>query len=430
MQKIIIIAYFFPPCNLTASQRPYAWAKYLPQFGYAPIVVTRNWDVEIGSNLDMSRDAGENDRLEEKEGFKVWYMRYRGNLRDRFFVKFGYKRYAVFRKALSFSELMFQNFFIRHLPYYNMYTKARELLKAHPDITKMIVTANPFATFHFGYLLKKEFQRLQWVADYRDDWTTTELLNNRSLMERIIHRLEHRSERKWVSNAACVTSISDYYVAKIAAHVNKPGHVVLNGYSEDISQPEATTIDPSVYVINYTGSLYDTQPVELFLEAFKILKRKFAGKIKLQLQFPGLAYDKKQEQRVRGCVREFEKDVHITERMPKSEAMRWQMQANLFLMLGHRGLKGISSSKLYEYVGLRKKVLLVCNDHDIMESILKNTGLGIICDTIPEIVEALTAEIESFICNPCRPLVFNEAMVKSYSRQNQVRHLAEILNQL
>lgn len=430
MQQILIIAYFFPPCNLTASQRPYSWAKYLPEFGYDPIVITRNWDVNIGSNLDMSRDAGEDDRFEQKEGFKVWHMQNRGNLRDRFFVKYGYDRHKVFRKALTFIELTFQNFFISHLPYYNIYTKARELLQQNPGITKMIITANPFASFHFGYLLKNEFPQLKWVADYRDDWTTTELINSRSLIEGFVHRLEHESERKWVSNASCITSISGHYVAKISSHVSKPGHVILNGYSEDVEALNSTPVDASAFIINYTGSLYDTQPLELFLKAFRILKEKFAEKIKLKLQFPGLAYDKKQEQRVRKGVNGFERDVSITERMSRKEVLEWQSKANLMLMFGHTGLKGISSSKLYEYVGLRKRVLLAGNDHDIMEEILNSTGLGIICDTADEIVQALTKEIESFISNPQRQISCNEASVKSYSREYQTRHLAEILNRL
>jgi hypothetical protein len=110
--------------------------------------------------------------------------------------------------------------------------------------------------------------------------------------------------------------------------------------------------------------------------------------------------------------------------------MQWQSRANLMLMFGHKGLKGISSSKLYEYVGLRKKVLLVCNDHDIMEEILSTTGLGIICDTVDETVQALTREVENFIANPGRQPEYNREAVENLSRENQTRHLAEILNRL
>lgn len=430
MQQILIIAYFFPPCNLTASQRPLAWAKYLPEFGYEPVIVTRNWDTPITTKADLSRDAGASDCLEQKEGYTVWYMPYRGNLRDRLLVKHGDRRFSFLRKSLTFFELLLQNFYISHLPYCNIYTKAREILRENPGITKMIITANPFTTFHFGYLLKKEFARLQWIADYRDDWTTNEEIAERSFLETFIHRIEHISERKWVATASCITSVSDYYVSKISSLVNKPGHVILNGYAEDAEDNNTFLADTSRYIINFTGTLYPTQPIEIFLDAFKILKMKFAGRVNLVLQFPGLAYDKKQEMRVRNYLNGMQQDVYITKRMPKDEAMRWQRKANLMLMLGHKGLKGISSSKLYEYVGLRKKVLLVCNDHDIMESIVKNTGLGIICDTADEIVQSLTAEVENFIRHPQAKVNYCEPAVKMYSRKEQVRKLAEILQTL
>ncbi|MFM7666825.1 MAG: glycosyl transferase family 1, partial [Bacteroidota bacterium] len=48
MKKVLIISYFFPPCNLTASNRIAGWKKHLPEFGIYPIIVTRNW---TGSEL-------------------------------------------------------------------------------------------------------------------------------------------------------------------------------------------------------------------------------------------------------------------------------------------------------------------------------------------------------------------------------------------
>lgn len=430
MQKVLIIAYFFPPCNLTASQRPYAWAKYLPDFGYEPIVLTRNWDIPIRTNLDMSRDAGTADRLESENGFNTWYLKYKGNLRDRFFVQTGHHQWTLVRKALTFWELVQQNFYVYHLPYSNIYSKARELLQQDKTILKLIITANPFVTFHFGFLLKKEFPRIQWVADYRDDWTTTELTAQKPLLQKFISFLEQRSEKKWVSNAACITSISEHYAQKISAHVNRQGHVIYNGFSEDIEVVSQLSATPGEFIINYTGSLYDTQPVEIFLNAYKTIQKNFAGRIKIILQFPGLAYDKKQEARVKAMVTDFDEDVRISERMSKAEVLQWQQRANLMLMFGHRGIKGISSSKIYEYIGLRKKVLLICNDHDILERLLVRSRLGIFADTEEEIVSTVSREIENFIRHPNDPVEMDLNFIQSLSRKNQVKKLAEILNGL
>ena len=49
MQKVLIISYFFPPCNLTASQRVVSWAKYLHKSGYYPIIITRKWEKHVTS---------------------------------------------------------------------------------------------------------------------------------------------------------------------------------------------------------------------------------------------------------------------------------------------------------------------------------------------------------------------------------------------
>ena len=52
MKKILIISYFFPPCNLTAAQRVYSLAKYLSKYGFYPTIVTRRWDHSIGKLKD------------------------------------------------------------------------------------------------------------------------------------------------------------------------------------------------------------------------------------------------------------------------------------------------------------------------------------------------------------------------------------------
>ena len=45
-KKVLILSYFFPPCNLPASQRSYGWATQLHEYGYHPIIITRNWSLE------------------------------------------------------------------------------------------------------------------------------------------------------------------------------------------------------------------------------------------------------------------------------------------------------------------------------------------------------------------------------------------------
>jgi hypothetical protein len=42
MKKVLIITYHFPPQLAAGAQRPHKLAKYLPEFGWKPIVLTPN----------------------------------------------------------------------------------------------------------------------------------------------------------------------------------------------------------------------------------------------------------------------------------------------------------------------------------------------------------------------------------------------------
>ena len=44
MKKILLISYFYPPANFVGVQLTAAWAKYLHEYGYYPIIITRQWN--------------------------------------------------------------------------------------------------------------------------------------------------------------------------------------------------------------------------------------------------------------------------------------------------------------------------------------------------------------------------------------------------
>ena len=110
-------------------------------------------------------------------------MPYKGSLKDRIFEK-NKKGKKLIRKALSFKELYFQHSSIGALPYANIFKKATELIKEE-KIRNVIITGNPFECFHFGYELKKKFPSINWIADYRDDWTTSELVSRNNVLQGI-----------------------------------------------------------------------------------------------------------------------------------------------------------------------------------------------------------------------------------------------------
>ena len=72
LKKVLVLSYFFPPCNLTASQRSLGWAKYLNKFGFYPIFITRNWEHHINGPEDMHHHSGNEIINEQYETHAVY----------------------------------------------------------------------------------------------------------------------------------------------------------------------------------------------------------------------------------------------------------------------------------------------------------------------------------------------------------------------
>lgn len=426
MKKVLILTYFFPPCNLTASQRALGWVKYLHKFGYKPIVITRNWDQPISTLQDISIPTGNEVIHLIEETHEVFYIPYVGNERDRIYAKYGDAKNVLIRRLLTLFEQIFQNYSTKYIAYNNILDFAKKYLKQNPDMKKMVITANPFSIFYFGYILHKQFG-IKWIADYRDDWSTDELRKNKSILERFISFIERNSERKWVGTATQITSVSDHYVSKISNFTGIEGKVLYNGFFAEEQISELTELYDEV-TFTYNGTLYPSQNIEMFIEGFKyaysILQKEG---IRIKLCFPGLAFKKDQAERVNRLLTGFESSFTITDRIPRDEVMEMQRKSHAMLMFPHTGIKGIPSSKLYEYMGLNKFILICPSDNDILEETISETGNGIVCNRVDE--------VRDFIIDFSRNFdTFNSRLDSKknlkYSREEQTKVLAEILDKL
>lgn len=428
MKKVLIISYFFPPCELTASQRPYGWAKHLKSLGYNPFIITRAWDHQVILPKDVGKSSLNKDvKIKKARDYQVHYTSFKSSLRDYLLHK--HPKLKTIRKLLTFFELILQNFFLFITPYYKIYKESKRVIKEE-KITKIIITGNPFNLFYIGYKLKKYNNEINWIADYRDDWTTSNLNFNHSLIWRLIKRLDTISEKKWVGSAEFITTVSQHYANKISNFIGLKSHVILNGFDDAYSQTPSKIPSKKEFIITYNGSLYPTQKIEPFAEVIKKIIIEYNNRIKIVLKFPGLAFDLSQEKRIKKIFKDVIKNINITKRIPRSEVLRIQKKSNLLLMFPHENLKGIPSSKLYEYIGLEKPVLLYPSDNDIIEKTLKDTNLGIICQNEETLSDTIKTMIEDFLNDKKNKIQPNRDKIKFYSRKYQTKKLSILLDNI
>lgn len=405
------------------------WANYLSQFGYYPTIVTRNWDILIESPEDVLISCGDEVIHKKEDRFEVYYLPYRASKRDQIFSH--NKNNKFIQKSSKFFTLkdqILENYSNSAIPFSNLYDFSLDLILQDRGYQCLLISGNPFIQFKFGYLLNQK-TGIKWIADYRDDWNTSELTGRLNGLKRIISRLHSKSEKKWVKSSECIISISKRYSEKISSFVHKKGYVILNGF-DGVNEDELITTEEGKFTITYNGSLYSTQPIEILLRAFIKVIQNQEVKIDICINFPGLGFDQVQKKRVEQEIIGFEMFFNITDRIPKSEVINIQKRSDLLLMVTHEGIKGIPSSKMYEYIGLKKPILLYPNDYDIVEETLNHTGMGIICNNIDEIYSKLLKLVLAKQEGRNSELILDNEKIEFYSRKNQTAELAQLLDRL
>lgn len=418
MKEVLILSYFYPPCTLTAAQRPAGWVKYLHTFGYRPTVITRSWENEIRTPEDQLKNSGTETLITTGDHFDVHILPYTASYRDQLFNSSS-KLVKKTSKILTLANAVGENFSNRFIPFRNMYDYAFLLIKQR-DFACLIITGNPFIQFRFGYLLHKKFN-IPWIADYRDDWTTSEIILPKN---KLLFYIQQYFERKWCGTAAFITSISPVYTHRISTFLKVEGKTIYNGF--DALMEKTYFFDPSSFIITYNGTLYDTQDVEGFLEVIKKCIDTYKNRIHIQVNFPGSAYDPQQFKRLQLLISGYEAHFFISNRLPKTEVIEIQSQSDLLVMLTHKGIKGIPSSKLYEYLSFQKPILCFPSDDDIVAETLIESKLGVISNDIEQLYKNVCFCIEKKILNDYPFFDRKDAVLTSFSIKSQTAQLASI----
>lgn len=424
LKRILIISYFFPPCNLTASQRVWGWTQYLHQHGFYPTVITRNWENEIKTEKDIALKAGNEIIYKKENHFEVYYLPHKPNLRDKLLIS---GKFPIIRKLLTIIELIGQNYSLKLLSYSKFYHKAIKLHKKH-KFKGLIISGNPFHQFYLGYKFHKKTQT-PWIADYRDDWTTDELNIPKSVITKLIRSIDRTKEKKWVGSASRISSVSPYYTQKISNLTKVLGSVLYNGFFEEEYIDNSTPILKNEFRLLYNGTLYPSQSIEPFFNGVKsIISQLKQQGVAVKIQFPGVLYKPDQGERIKKLMNGFEKNIELTNRLPREKVLQMQKEAHVLLMFAHKDIKGIPSSKIYEYLGYKKPILLCPGDNDILEEIIQTTNSGMVCNNDQNACLKTLEIFELYKSNTVNQ--YFKFKNDDFTRKSQTQKLAKLIDQI
>jgi glycosyltransferase involved in cell wall biosynthesis len=418
LRKVLIITYYWPPSGGAGVQRWLKFSKYLPEFGWQPVILTVDPEYAAYPVTDLSlvTDLPETVQVHKTPSINYFsfYKKNKSNIPS---AGFANNLDNTFKG--KFLRFVRGNFFLPDpRKGWNNYAfkKACGLIEAEA-IRNIIITSPPHSTQLIGLKLKKKYPSIKWTADLRDPWT--DIYYYKQFYPTILSKaIDLRFEKNVLKNADKIftvgPSLKTIFSSKIKGLEEKI-EVVTNGYDEsdfkDISKKR-----PSRFTITYVGTLSDIYPVEGLIAAVNSLD--------LLLRFVGTISEKTRimlEENIPAESLEFQ--PYVTH----DESIKFMMNSSLLLLIIplHQSNKSIITGKLFEYLATGLPILCLGPvDGDASEIIKKcKAGKTFVYYDIENISEFLTDIVK-------HPINSDMPLVSSFSRLNLVRQIANVLDHI
>lgn len=402
-KRVLLLCHDFPPVNSIAARRPAAWAKYLPEFGWDPFVIT-------------STEAGRiSEPMSEEE-----VQRSTGGLRTVMRVAVPPRsRHAPVRISSELWDLTV-------LPgAYSRRRAGRVLAECHstlPNFDAVISTYPETWPLLAARQLSGTHNR-PWVADFRD--LPNELPIPGWMGRAAVWRVRQRTRA-----ASHAIADSDHH-AVMLRHGGLPVSVIPNGFDPELARPATTPPARDIFQIVYTGKMVRGRCARPVVHAVNALVK--AGEIpaaRIALRFYGT-----QPRAFRENVDCPDLVVHpiLLPQVSLSEALHCQRSATVLLLLqlvDPTKALGVFAGKVYEYLAARRPILLYPADRDGIGKLLAAAGAGVGCHDETELKAVLLRWYREWERSGDIRLRFNEEEIAKYDRRSQVSEVAEILDEV
>lgn len=441
MKKILILAYDFPPYISVGALRPNAWFKYFSEFGFHPIVVTRQWDNKYGDYRDYIAPSTSNEVVIEKnENGTIIRAPYFPNWSNRLILKNGEHKWRLIRK--SYSAITEYGQYVLPLgPKRPIYEEARDyLMREKVDV--ILATGDPFIMFHYANMLSKEYS-IPWVADYRDPWT----LNSDEKKFWFEKKVQGYLETKIVSNASAISTVSEFVkfkIEKIVQSEKKPFVILPNGFDDEvIDKVKNIRQTRSELTISLVGSLYEWHPYEHFLATCsQFLEQKNKN---IKFKFYGTNRKSELEHIVQDKFPILKNHIEIIGKMPNDQLLSELAKDNVMLLFNYYSYMG---TKIFDYLGIKRKILLCFTDDlvsnqlkekyykvkenknyssNLQAELLELTKAGLSVRNSTDLLHILDELYNEF--QKTNEIKCDAINTENYSRRNYVKVLASFLNE-
>ena len=443
LKRLLIITYYWPPTGGSGVQRWVKFSKYLPEFGWQPVVYTPKNPEQLARDESLLADVpacAEVVKTHISEPYAA-YRRLTGG-------KPGQEVNPVNAQQKTWKQRLSLwirgNCFIPDPRVGWVRPSVRFLkkyLREHP--VDAVVTTGPPQSVHLIGLGLKKALGVRWIADFRDPWT--EMFYYKHLgLSAAADRRHRQLEQSALDGADLIVSVSPPVAADFQAKTQTPVVLITNGFDEsDFPAEESGSGSAHAEPFTRTGSgVSEAQPdsgagaaavppfrlvhTGLFaadgnpLNLWDALAERCAAdpdfRQRLEIRLAG-----KVDAAITDAIRARGLGDNLVELgyLPHDETVREQRAADILLLPLRREPEyaKVLPGKIFEYLAARRPVLGIGQEDGAAAAVLRDAAAGDMFDwdKKQELLAFLDAE------HP------QTAGIEKYTRRALTARLAELL---
>ena len=380
LKKLLIIAYYFPPSGGPGVQRVLKHIKYLPEFGWQPIVLTVSngqfpaRDESLLKQIPESTIVSRIPIYEPYDLYRFFTGKKPGTAIDVNVIKKDSQKIGFKEKIAEFirATLFIPDARVAWL--FNAVKQGMKLIQEY-DVEAIYSSSPPYTCSLIARNIKRK-SNLPWISGFRDPWTGFISSPKRWFLPAMVDKaMEHSVFKESdLVEAAWKGIIKDALGKFPDLNPDKFIHIP-NGFdSSDF--PEVEQKRNSKFTVTYTGSMYGRRNPESFFKAIDLLiKNGEVDQDKIQLRFVGRFGAEVEEMFDKAA---FNNSIERISYMAHNESIGKLLASDALLLVVDESKESneIVPGKVYEYLGCKKPIIAIAPHNSAIEDLIIATNGG------------------------------------------------------
>jgi len=434
VRKVLIITYYWPPASGPGVQRILKFTKYLPEFGWQPVVLAPAKGEFPATDVTLAQDIPQDCRVVQTASLEpnVLYKKFVG-IKSSESIPHGILAESDLTLRKKIAHWIRLNLFVpdAKIGWYPFAVRAGKKI-IEREKPQLILSSSPPPTVQLVGRALATWSGLKWIADFRDPWTDIFYYEGQS-KSALITRIDARLEKGVLQRADRVLMVSPFDIRRLREKNPEDKYTVLyNGYdAEDLDAVPAGK-PPTKFDLVFVGTLQVTHNCEPLWNALAELVRENDDfRDRFCLTFVGPSHPQIRDSLEQHGLLPYTKMLGYQPHHVAIAHMK-HAAALLFMVPDAPNNLGMLTGKIFEYLASGTPLLSVGPPDGDAAAVLRQCSAGemIAPDDAPGLKRRALALFESYQKGTLERERPDARAVQKFERRTLVKSLAGIMDEL